>query len=41
MATKRQRHSREYKVEAVRLASTGDKSVAAVAKDLGIRPDSL
>jgi transposase len=41
MATKRQRHSREYKLEAVRLASSGDKSVAAVAKDLGIRPDSL
>jgi transposase len=41
MADKRQKHSREYKVEAVRLASTAGKSVSAVAKELGIRPDQL
>jgi transposase len=41
MATKRQRHTREYKLEAVRLASTGEKPVSAVADDLGIRPDTL
>ncbi|MDB5071396.1 MAG: Transposase [Candidatus Eremiobacteraeota bacterium] len=41
MATKRQRHTREYKVEAVRLTSTGEKPISAVADDLGIRPDTL
>ena len=41
MATKRQRHTREYKIEAVRLASRGDKPVAVVADELGIRPDAL
>lgn len=41
MAGKRQQHSHEYKVEAVRLASTTGKSVATVAKELGIRPDQL
>jgi len=41
MAIKRQRHTREYKIEAVRLASTGDKPVSAVADELGIRADAL
>ena len=48
MATKRSgkpqsRHqfTREYKIEAVRLSADGTKSVAIVAKELGIRPDQL
>jgi transposase len=41
MATKRQRHTREYKIEAVRLASSSGKPVSAVADELGIRPDTL
>jgi transposase len=41
MATKRQRHTREYKIEAVRLASSSGKPVSAVAGELGIRPDTL
>ncbi len=41
MAGKRQQHSGEYKVEAVRLASSAGKSVSIVAKELGIRPDQL
>ena len=31
----------EYKREAVRLALVGDRSVRAVAQDLGVRPDML
>lgn len=38
---KRQRFTREYKIEAVRLSSDGTKSVAEVAKALGIRADQL
>lgn len=41
MATKRQRHTREYKIEAVRLASSGEKPVSVVADELGIRADAL
>lgn len=47
MATKRskppgrQKFTREYKIEAVRLSSDGSKSVATVAKELGIRADEL
>jgi transposase len=41
MATKRQRHTREYKIEAVRLASSSGKPVSTVAGELGIRPDTL
>jgi len=32
----RRRHSREFKLEAVRLAGTGDRSVSEVAEGLGI-----
>jgi transposase len=41
MAEKRRRFSREFKLEAVRLATTGDRSVAQVARELGIRADML
>jgi len=37
----RQQFTREYKIEAVRLSADGTKSVAMVAKELGIRADQL
>jgi transposase len=37
----RQKFTREYKIEAVRLCADGTKSVARVAQELGIRPDQL
>lgn len=40
-AKTRQRFTREYKLEAVRLCSDGTRSVAQVAEDLGIRADQL
>ncbi len=39
--TKRQKFTREYKLEAVRLSLQGTKSVAAVAADLGIDTHQL
>ena len=39
--SKRQKFTREYKIEAVRLSSEGTRSVAAVAADLGISADQL
>jgi transposase len=40
-AKTRQKFTREYKLEAVRLSSEGTRSVAQVAEDLGIRADQL
>ncbi len=33
--------SREFKIEAVRAASAGDKAITQVARELGIRPDQI
>lgn len=41
MERKRKVYSREFKQEAVRLASQGSHSVAAVARDLGVDANSL
>jgi transposase len=38
MATK---YSREFKIEAVRLAAMSDGSAAAIARELGINPNLL
>lgn len=38
--TKRQQFTREYKIEVIRLASDGTKTVAEVSKELGIRPEN-
>ena len=38
---KRRRYTHEFKLEAVRLASAGDKSLSEVARELGIRSDML
>lgn len=40
-APARQKFSREYKIEAVRLCADGTKTVAMVAKELGIDPHQL
>ena len=48
MATKRsrkapvrQKFTREYKIEAVRLSAEGTKTVAMIAKELGIDPHQI
>jgi len=38
---KRQRYTKAFKTEAVRMFMNGDRTAAAVARDLGIRPDLL
>lgn len=37
----RKSYTREYKLEAVRLATTGDRSIAQVARDLGINKNTF
>ena len=37
----RRQFTREFKQEAVRLATAGDRSLNQVARDLGVRPDVL
>src|SRR3954468_24430404 len=37
----RRHHSREFKLEAVRLAGVGDKTKAKVARELGVRVNQL
>jgi transposase len=37
----RRQFTQEFKLEAVRLASAGERSLNQVARDLGIRPDML
>ena len=41
MATTRRQFSREFKLEAVRLAKESSKPQAQIACELGIRPDML
>lgn len=41
MAEPRRQFTREFKLEAVRLATAGDKPVAQVARELGILPNLL
>lgn len=41
MSEKRRQFTREFKLEAVRLAASGEKSVAQVARELGIRASML
>ena len=41
MRSERRRYTREFKLEAVELSQQGDKSIAQVARDLGITPRSL
>jgi len=41
MVRERRKFSREFKLEAVRLATSGDRTVAQVARQLGVRADLL
>jgi transposase len=41
MATKRRQFTQEFKLEAVRLATSGERSLEAVARELGIRAEML
>jgi transposase len=41
MGDKRKQYTREFKLEAVRLATSGEKKPAQVARELGVRPDML
>jgi transposase len=41
MSTPRRKFSREFKLEAVRLVSEEKSSLVKIAKDLGVRPDTL
>jgi transposase len=41
MAEKRRQFTREFKLEAVRMVSNGERKVAELARDLGVRPDIL
>ncbi len=41
MKPQRRVYTREFKLEAVRLAEESERSVAAVARDLGIPPNNL
>ena len=41
MAEKRRQFTREFKLEAVRMVSSGERKAGELAKDLGVRPDIL
>ncbi len=41
MTKKYQRYSKEFKLEAIRLAQTGDKPITEVARALGIRVNQI
>lgn len=41
MAEKRRQFTREFKLEAVRLLSSGERKLAEMARDLGVRADIL
>ena len=41
MADKRRQFSREFKVEAVRLMSSGERKVEEISRELGVRADTL
>lgn len=41
MSTMNRKYDREFKIEAVKLATRGDKTIAQVARDLGINRNLL
>jgi transposase len=41
MAEKRRQFTREFKLEAVRMITSGERKVEELARDLGVRPDIL
>ena len=41
MGKRKRKYDKEFKIEAVRLASKGDRSTAEIARDLGIHPNLI
>ena len=41
MAEKRRQFTREFKLEAVRLVTSGERKVEELARELGVRPDMV
>jgi len=41
MVSRRKRNTREFKIETVKLITDGDNSVAQIAVDMGIHPNTL
>ena len=41
MPERRRKFDKDFKLEALRLVDRGDRSIAAIARDLGIHPNSL
>ena len=41
MVSRRRRFTREFKIETVKLVTDGDNSVAQIAVDMGIHPNTL
>jgi transposase len=41
MVSRRRRFTREFKIETVKLVTTGDNSVNQIAEDMGIHPNTL
>ena len=41
MKKRKRKYDKEFKIEAVRLATKGDRSTAEIARDLGIHPNLI
>jgi len=41
MTKRKRKYDKEFKIEAVRLATKGDRSTAEIARDLGIHPNLI
>ena len=41
MATQRRRYDKEFKLDALRMVQESDRSIASIARDLGIHPNVL
>lgn len=41
MGKRKRKYDKEFKIEAVRLATKGDRSTAEIARDLGIHPNLI
>ena len=41
MATRRRRYDRQFKLDALRMVQESDRSIASIARDLGLHPNVL
>ena len=41
MATRRRRYDKQFKLDALRMVQESDRSIASIARDLGIHPNVL